>query len=286
MKIFKLTLSICLLSVALIGCVVPSVKPLGDIDYGWLCRYSKDTSYIYFEERFGGCGWSFKHDGDSVIDLSDYDRLRIVCKNVEPAITKMSASVTYADSNKRSWALAPVVDGNVTINVDLDAQNSMSVKTVQLMSNRRGGVELVEAAFHVPVKYQPPVALQVRNGLISSNQFDGFSDDARIEFNYYLEGEMTMNNEDGTISPMTNWSTGIICSYADVLGFDLPQRYITLSGVGKQKYSCYLSDLRYMLEKHDEDGDCGIYWNIWKMGNITEARFLNVTISEPRKSYK
>lgn len=285
MKSFSCACLFIVMSLSLVGCSVRDNEPLGELAYGWQCQFSSDTSYVFFEERFGGCGWLFTEAPDSTADFSDYSHIVVVCENVDPAITKMSINVKYAGTEEMSWALAPVVNGKIVLTVDLNPDYSEKVSTVQLMSNRRGGMNLVSANLRIPIKYRPPVKLSISNGLISADQFSGFSDSAKVEFVYAVEGEMTGVDDDGNVVPTNNWSIGIICSYGDIMGEKLPPRYIPLTGTGVQKYSCFLGDLRYMLSARDDEGECGIYWNIWRVGNITDARIRAALIREPKPHF-
>lgn len=275
-----------LLCLTCFSCSVPTVRPLGNVNFGWQSRFSPDSPYVFFEERFGGCGWVFQDTPDSTADFSGYDHVIVICDSVDAAITKMSVGVKYADTEEVSWALSPVVNGRVIINTSLLPDYTDRVRSIHLMSNRRGGARIVQASLRTPVHYRAPVRLNIENGYISADQFKGFSDSARVEFNFFVDGDnLDFVDENGDSLSILYWSTGVICSYADILGGDLPPRYIPMSGLGNQTYSCYVGDLRYMFSLTDEDGMCGLYWNIWRLGDIRSARIISAYVSEPRPKY-
>lgn len=268
------------------GCEVPPTRPLGFFDYGWNSHFEQD-SCVYFEERFGGCGWMFKDGQDTTADFSEYDHVVVVMDNVEPTVTKISINVKYGGTDKTSWYLSPVVNGKAMLSVDLLPEWKDKVEAIQIMGNHPGKAHLAEAELRMPVKYKDPVKLTTTNGLIEAKQFKGFSDDARVDFKYKVIGQdMNFIDEDGNEVSVLNWSIGIICSYGDIMGAELPPRYISLTELGEQTYSCKLGDIRYMLSQKDDDGKCGIYWNVWCVGNITEARIVSVSISELKPEIK
>lgn len=101
-------------------------------------------------------------------------------------------------------------------------------------------------------------------GNILASEFDGLSDEARIEFTVLVEGEAT--NDNGSI---VGWGIGNIKSLkGNVNVGDLP-----LIQVGDNVYAYTLKQLRAALEDEADDYNRqGLYWNVWNQGNAKCSR--------------
>jgi len=101
-------------------------------------------------------------------------------------------------------------------------------------------------------------------GNILAKEFEGYSDDAKVEFTILAEGEAT--NANGSI---VGWGIGNIKSLkGDVNVGDLP-----LIKIGDNVYTYKLKQLRAALEDAaDEYNRQGLYWNVWNQGNATCSR--------------
>ncbi|MBQ9636458.1 MAG: hypothetical protein IJV36_00995 [Prevotella sp.] len=101
-------------------------------------------------------------------------------------------------------------------------------------------------------------------GNILASEFDGLSDEAKVEFTVLVEGEAT--NDNGSV---VGWGIGNIKSLkGNVNVGDLP-----LQKVGENVYTYSLKQLRAALEDEaDEYGRQGLYWNVWNQGNAQCSR--------------
>lgn len=101
-------------------------------------------------------------------------------------------------------------------------------------------------------------------GNILASEFDGLSDEAKVEFTVLVEGEAT--NDNGSI---IGWGIGNIKSIkGDVNVGDLP-----LQKIGDNVYSFTMKQLRAALEDAPDQYDRqGLYWNVWNQGNATCSR--------------
>ena len=138
------------------------------------------------------------------------------------------------------------------------------------------------AMFKKATKYRSPHELKDNDGFIEASEFDGYSDDALISFNYYAGGEMTYVSDSGLIETMNNWGIGYVRSSADLIEAVCPGRNIILKTIGEQSFQCLLGDIRYMLDLQDNNGERGICWMVWTGGNVTEVHPINVTICEAK----
>ena len=101
-------------------------------------------------------------------------------------------------------------------------------------------------------------------GNILASEFEGLSDDAKVEFTVLVEGEAT--NDNGSV---VGWGIGNIKSLkGNVNVGDLP-----LQKVGENVYTYTLKQLRAALEDEaDNYGRQGLYWNVWNQGNAQCSR--------------
>ncbi|MCR5130707.1 MAG: hypothetical protein K6C10_04510, partial [Prevotella sp.] len=101
-------------------------------------------------------------------------------------------------------------------------------------------------------------------GNILASEFDGLSDDAKVEFTVLAEGEATKGDES-----IVGWGIGNIKSLkGDVNVGDLP-----LMKIGDNVYTYTLKQLRAALEDApDQYNRQGLYWNVWNQGNATCTR--------------
>lgn len=101
-------------------------------------------------------------------------------------------------------------------------------------------------------------------GNILASEFDGLSDDAKVEFTILVEGEAT--NDNGSI---VGWGIGNIKS----LKGNVNVGDLGLMKVGDNVYTYTLKQLRAALEDEADDyGRQGLYWNVWNQGNAKCSR--------------
>ncbi len=101
-------------------------------------------------------------------------------------------------------------------------------------------------------------------GNILASEFEGLSDEAKIEFTILVEGEAT--NANGSI---VGWGIGNIKS----LKGSVDVGNLNLMKVGDNVYTYTLKQLRAALEDEPDQYDRqGLYWNVWNQGNATCSR--------------
>lgn len=256
---------------------------INDLNYGWSSEYDTKTHAIDIQSAWGARGWIFGEENDSTTyaDVSMYDRVVIDLTGIKGPVSKMNLIVKYAGTDFISRDLPTIVNGNTTIKVKLADEYKGKVKSIFLMCDTMCEMTVKNAYFDKLHQYGEAKELKMSElGMISSDQFEGYSDNALVQFTFETKGEMMGLNKYGQMVDMTGWGIGIICSVADILGAELPSRCIVLRGLGEQTYSCELGDIRYLTSLKDDDGDCGIYWTVWDTGGITEANVIRTTISE------
>ena len=252
-----------------------------DVNLTWRGEYNKETHRMHYTENWAGCGWSFGDDKvKPAADFSDYDQLIVEIDSITTDTTTIFLNVRYTTSDIVTSESAPIVNGRTTVRVDLDPKGKSHVVEAYVMSKRPCDMVLKRALFSKATQYGEEHELKVDDSFIDASEFDGYSDDALISFNYYAGGEMTYVSDSGTIEPMNNWGIGMVCSSADVIEAICPGRPIMLKKIGEQSFTCLLGDIRYMLDIKDDDGECGLYWVVWTGGNVTDVHILNATIRE------
>lgn len=252
-----------------------------DINLTWRGEYNKAKHRMHYTERWAGCGWSFGDDSiKPASDFSQYDQLVVEIDSITTDTTTLFLNVRYTTSDIVTSESAPIVNGKTTLRVDLDPEGKSHVVEAYVMSKRPCDMVVKSATFRKAIQYGDEHELKVNDSFIDASEFDGYSDDALISFNYYAGGEMTFVSDSGTIEPMNNWGIGIVCSCADVIEAIYPGRRIMLKTIGEQSFTCQLGDIRYMLDLKDDDGECGLYWVVWSGGNVTDVHILNATIRE------
>lgn len=256
---------------------------LNDVNFGWNSEYDSISHKLEFNKAWAGRGWWFGDDnGDGTsVDFSDYDLVVVKVSDIQGKTEKVQLSVYYPNSDVVSCSASSATKGTVTIRVELDSLLKSHVFRIALQSDSIGSLVIQEAKLQKKVKYGEPKELEINElGIIPGNQFDGYSDDARIDFVFNAEGEMTGIDDFGEEVSTQNWGIGVICSVADILGETLPKHYIFLSKLGEQSYSCTLGDIRDLLSLADDDGERGIYWTVWTVGNLTDISVVRTTIAE------
>lgn len=253
---------------------------LNDVNSTWRGDYNKAEHRMHYTENWGGCGWSFDSI-NSTPDFSQYDQLIVEIDNITTDTTTLYLNVRYTTSDIVTSESAPIVNGHTTLRVELDPESKSNLVEAFVMSKRPCDMVIKSATFCKAPQYGEEHEIKVEDSFIDASEFDGYSDDALISFNYYADGEMTFVSNSGTIEPMNNWGIGIVCSSADVIEAICPGRTIMLKKIGEQSFTCLLGDIRYMLELKDDDGECGLYWVVWTGGNITDVHTINATIREP-----
>lgn len=252
-----------------------------DVNLTWRGVYNNETHRMHYTENWAGCGWSFGDDKvKPAADFSDYDQMIVEIDSITTDTTTIFLNVRYTTSDIITSESAPIVNGKTTIRVDLDPEGKSHVIEAYVMSKRPCDMVVKSASFCKATQYGEEHEIKVNDSFIDASEFDGYSDDALISFNYYAGGEMTYVSDSGTIEPMNNWGIGIVCSSADVIEAICPGRPIMLKKIGEQSFTCLLGDIRYMLDIKDDDGECGLYWVVWTGGNVTDVHILNATIRE------
>ncbi|MBO7495930.1 MAG: hypothetical protein J6T98_05210 [Salinivirgaceae bacterium] len=252
-----------------------------EVNLTWRGQYNNETHRMHYTEDWAGCGWSFGDDSiKPTANFSDYDQLVVSVENITTDTTTIYLNVRYTTSSIITSASAPIVNGQTTLRVDLDPVGKSHVIEAYVMSKHPCDLVVKSAALSKAIQYGDEHELKMYDSFIDASEFDSYSDDALISFNYFADGEMTYVSDSGTIEPMNNWGIGIVCSSADVIEAVCPGRAIMLKKIGKQSYTCLLGDIRYMLEVKDDDGECGLYWVVWTGGNVTDVHTINATIRE------
>lgn len=253
------------------------------LNYGWSSQYDSISHHIEILKPWGAKGWVYgdENDKNTYFDASEYDKVVIDLEGIKGAVSKLNIVVRYTDETAVSRNLSTIVEGATTMRVDLDPAFKDRVKSIFLMCDSACEMNIKRAYYDKAHKYGKAKELHMSDiGIITSDQFDGYSDDALVEMIFESKGNIMGVNEKGDTLDMTGWEVGIICSAADILGADLPTRGIVLQNIGLQKSSCLLGDIRYLLSLKDDDGECGIFWTVWKTGNITEMNVIGTTIAE------
>lgn len=256
---------------------------INDINFGWDSEYDPTTQIIRFNEPWSGRGWMWGTDDDTIefIDCKSEDKVVIELTDIKGPVSKISLVVMYAKKGVESRELSTIVDGRTTIRVKLDEKSKGMVKRVFLMADAPCQMRIRRAYFDKLHHYSDHKVLRANNlGIISSDQFDGYTDKAMVEFTYETYGSVMGVNDYGETVDMRGWGLGVICSAADILGMELPTHTIAFQELGLQSYVCELGDLRYFLSLEDEDGESGLYWTVWPIGGLSRARVVGVTIAE------
>lgn len=266
------------------ACNAPNTKyelSPDDVNLTWRGDYNKETHRMHYTENWAGCGWSFGDDKTKpTANFSDYDQLVVSVDGISCDTTTLFLNVRYTTSDIVTSESAPIVNGQTTLRVDLDAEGKSHVIEAYVMSKRPCDMVVKSAEFRKAPRYGESHKLKMHDNFIDASEFDGYSDDALVSFNYYAGGEMTFVSDSGSIEPMNNWVIGLVSSSADVIESTCPGRRIILKQIGEQSYDCLLGDIRHMLELADDEGERGLYWVVWTGGNITDVRIKNITIRE------
>ena len=292
MKFFKNTLffeNVLLTSVValFVACSSSDNKPYildpDEANLTWRGEYDTATHHMHYTGEWSGCGWWFGDDKiQPAADFSDYDQLVVSVDSAVGDSLFLYLNARYTKTSVISSGTAPIVNGRATLRLDLDPNGKSNILEVYVMSKYPCDLTIKSAMFKKATKYGAPRELKASDGFIDASEFDGYSDDALVSFNYYAGGEMTHVSDSGTIEPMNNWGIGYIRSSADLIEAVCPGRRIILKTIGEQSFQCLLGDIRYMLELQDKNGERGLCWMVWTGGNITEVHTINATICEAK----
>lgn len=261
----------------------PDKLDINNMNHSWLTDYDSISHHINFYSPWGGRGWIYGEEDDSTtfFDASEYDKVVVCLEGIQGPVTKLNLVVMYAGSTSESRDMSTIVDGATTMRVELNPELKSRVKRIFLLCDTLCEMNITNAYYDKAHHYGPAKPLTMSPiGIISADQFDGYSDNALVEMTFESKGNIMGINMYGENVDMTGWAIGIICSAADILGAELPTRGIVLRNLGVQKYTCLLGDIRYLLSLSDDDGECGIYWTVWKIGGINEVKILGTTIAE------
>ena len=268
------------------ACSAPNTKyelSPDDVNLTWRGDYNKEAHRMHYTENWAGCGWSFGDDKTKpAANFSDYDQLVVSVDGISGDTTTLFLNVRYTTSDIVTSESSPIVNGQTTLRVELDPVGKSHVIEAYVMSKRPCDMVVKSAEFRKAPKYGESHKLKMHDNFIDASEFDGYSDDALVSFNYYAGGEMTFVSDSGSIEPMNNWVIGLVSSSADVIEATCPGRRIILKQIGEQSFDCLLGDIRHMLELADDDGERGLYWVVWTGGNITDAHIINVTVREAK----
>lgn len=247
----------------------------------WRGKYDNSTHRMQYIGDWAGCGWQYGDDsiGKSA-DFSQFDQLIVTVDSINTDTATLFLNIRYTNFEDLNSTSAPIINGKSTFRIDLDPEGKAHVVEFFIMSKRPCELTLTSVTFRKAIQYGKEHELNVNNTFIAAAEFDGYSDEAIVSFNYCAEGEMTHLSDSGTIERMDNWGIGIICSVADPDEITLPAQRIILKELGAQTFTCRLGDIRYMIEPKDETGKQGIYWNVWTDGNLTKVYPINATIKD------
>ncbi len=231
-----------------------------DVNLTWRGDYNKETHRMHYTENWAGCGWSFGDDKTKpAANFSDYDQLVVSVDGISCDTTTLFLNVRYTTLDIVTSESSPIVNGQTTLRVELDPVGKSHVIEAYVMSKRPCDMVVKSAEFRKAPKYGESHKLKMHDNFIDASEFDGYSDDALVSFNYYAGGEMTFVSDSGSIEPMNNWVIGLVSSSADVIEATCPGRRIILKQIGEQSFDCLLGDIRHMLELADDDGERGLY---------------------------
>ena len=253
-----------------------------DVNLTWRGDYNAETHRMHYTENWSGCGWSF---GDDVkkpsADFSAYDQLVVTVDSISTDTTALFLNIRYTTSDVVTTTSSPIIDGRTTLRANLDSVGKSHVLEAYVMSKRPCDLVMKTATFCKATQYGKKRVLKTRDGFIDASQFKGYSDDALVSFNYFVDGLM-IHVDSGIVKPMDNWGIGKICSSADVDENVCHGRQIILKKIGEQSFDCRLGDLRYMIDFDGGNGRRGLYWSVWMGGHLTEVRMINTTIREAK----
>lgn len=286
MKKIKLY-SLCLTVIACVACCsrtqektkILQLDP-DHINLTWRGDYDSTIHKMTYTSNWSGCGWSFNDEKNEFADLSEFEQVVLTIDSISTDTTTLFLNIIYTDTAVISSTSAPIVNGKTTLRIDLDPVEKSQVKEIYVMSKRPCEITINSAIIRKAPKYREEHELKVNDSFIDASEFDGYSDDALISFNYCAEGEMTFVSDDGTTVRMNNWGIGIVCASSDVIEAKCPGQRIILKQIGEQSYTCLLGDIRYLLDVEDDDGERGLYWVVWPGGNLTKVYATNATIRE------
>lgn len=275
--------------VAAVACSTPKTNPpkqielnLDEVNLVWRGEYDSKNHRMHYFEEWSGCGWWF---GDDILkssgDLSEFDQVVVEVNNITPDTAELYLNIRYTTTNIITSETAPIVNGRTTLRVNLDPKGKSHIHEIFVMSKSSCDLTIKKALLKETTKYGAARELKAKDGYIKASEFNGYSDDALVSFNYYVAGEMTyMNADSGHIEPMNNWGIGYVRSSADLTGNDCPGQHIILKKLGEQSYQCALGDIRYMIDYNGRTGMRGLHWKVWPGGNLTDVHIINATISE------
>lgn len=148
-----------------------------------------------------------------------------------------------------------------------DHGNAASLAGVKMYFGSTADYEAAQAKY--VIAYEAPKALTIDEGNILATEFDGFSMDAKVEFVYTVDGDITKYN---------NWGAGTISSLdSKTKVYECP-----VQGIGDNTVTCYLSDLVEALNakcEWDTSYAYGLYWNMWGFDGCT-CTIKSASISE------
>lgn len=274
------------ITMAAVACSTPDNSKFDllpdDVNLTWRGDYNAETHRMHYTENWSGCGWSF---GDDVkkpsADFSAYDQLVVTVDSISTDTTALFLNIRYTTSDVVTTTSSPIIDGRTTLRANLDSVGKSHVLEAYVMSKRPCDLVMKTATFCKATRYGKKRVLKTRDGFIDASQFKGYSDDALVSFNYFVDGLM-IHVDSGIVKPMDNWGIGKICSSADVDENVCHGRQIILKKIGTQSFDCRLGDLRYMIDFDGGNGRRGLYWSVWMGGQLTEVRMINTTIREAK----
>lgn len=119
------------------------------------------------------------------------------------------------------------------------------------------------------IGYSEGRTLAAEGGFIAASEFDGLSDNAKVEFTYNIEGD---------ISGYMNWGIGRIGSNDDAgEGPSVVIASISVKAVGEQTVSCKFSAIKPALEASPD----GILVSFWSFGDgVCTGSFLKAQAFE------
>lgn len=257
---------------------------LDEANLTWRGTYDSITHKMHYTGEWAGLGW--KYGDDSVrtyADYSAYDQIVITLDSIVCDSTTLFLNARYTNIDIITSVSAPIVNGRSTLRLDLDSVGKSHLLEFYVMSKYPCELVVTSATFQKALQYGEAHELKVEDSFIDASEFDGYSDDALVSFNYYAEGEMTYVSDSGTIERMDNWGIGIICSSVDVIEAICPGQRLVLKCLGEQSHTCRLGDIKYMLDLKDDDGECGLYWVVWTGGHLTDVHTTSANIREVLK---
>lgn len=259
---------------------VGGVNAQTDIDlsnvasWGW----SWNASYAYADGvatiTLTGDGGQGSTGWDPVQDWSKYGTLSVVIESYTGEWGQVGVYTKTVDPES-SWGefIAvgkkdfAAINEQTTITVNLDPEQRSTVYQLYIKGNKEGDVIKVSRVYLTEAaKYGEGKTLEMdASGQIMASEFEGYSDNAKVEFTIEATGEATVE-QGGSLVSNIGWGIGAI------LGLDWTTKVadLNLQKIGDNVYSFTLAELKPALAASTTWGDTevhGVVFSVYGSGN-------------------